>query len=116
MKFCMKVSQCDGRRRASPHRRTHSLFPADWQQRRQKGNFLDTFERTGKCFLVFKVEWHECNVCVELFSRPGFIANPRAHSYALRGKLPRDIAPDRAGRASYQKRFAHKFLLYSETR
>jgi len=48
-----------------------------WQQRRQKRNFLDTFERTGKCFLVFKVEWHECNVCVELFSRPGFIANPR---------------------------------------
>jgi hypothetical protein len=30
--------------------------------------------------------------------------------------LPRDIAPDRAGRASYQNRFAHKFLLYSVTR
>jgi hypothetical protein len=91
-------------------------FQLIWQQRRQKKNFLDTFERLGKCFLVFKVELHECSVGAELFSRPGFIANPRAHSYALSGKLSRDIAPDRAGRARYQNRFAHKFLLYSVTR
>ena len=91
-------------------------FQLIWQQRRQKKNFLDTFERLGKCFLVFKVKWHECNVCAELFSCFGLIANSRAHRYALSGKLPRDIAPDRAGRASYQNRFAHKFLLYSVTR
>ena len=34
-----------------------------WQQRRQKKNFLDTFECPGKCFLVLKVEWYEYNVC-----------------------------------------------------
>jgi len=56
------------------------------QQRRQKKNFLDTFERLGKCSLVFKVEWHECNICAELFSRFGLIANPRAHRYAPSGK------------------------------
>src|SRR4029077_1519537 len=91
-------------------------FQLIWQQRRQKENFLDAFERLGKCFLVFKVEGHECNVCAELFSRFGLIANARAHRYALSGKLLRDIAPDCASSASYQNRFAHKFPLYSVTR
>ena len=87
-----------------------------WQQRREKKNFLDTFECSEKCFLVFKVEWNECNVCAELFSRFGLIANPRTHRCALFAKSHRYIAPDRAGRASDQNRFAHKSLLYSETR
>ena len=90
-------------------------FQLIWQQRRQKKNFLHPFECSRKCFLVFKVEWREGNVC-QFLSRFGLIANPRAHSYALSGKLPRDIAPDRTGRARYQNRFAHKFLLYSVTR
>ena len=82
-----------------------------WQQRRQKKNFLDPFECPGKCLLVFKVEWRECNVRAKLFSRFGLIAHPRTHSYALFGKSICYIAPDRAGRASYQNRFAHNFLL-----
>jgi hypothetical protein len=87
-----------------------------WQQRWQKKDFLNPFECPGKCLLVFKVEWRECNVRAKLFSRFGLIAHPRPHSYALFGKSLCYIAPDRAGRAGYQDRFTHKFLLHSVTR
>src|SRR5206468_10770636 len=79
-------------------------------------SFLDPFECPGKCLLVFKVEWRECNVRAKLFSRFGLIAHPRTHSYALFGKSLCYIAPDRAGRACYQDRFTHKVLLYSVMR
>jgi len=82
-----------------------------WQQRRQKKNLLHPCECPGKCFLIFKVEWRERNVRAKLFSGFGLIAHARMHRCALFGKSLRYIAPDRAGRASYQNGFAHKFLL-----